>query len=209
MKRVRHGLATAGLLLIFPITQAEPGNWMVRVRAINIQPENKSEAVPALGVPADAITLNNKLAPEVDVTYFLNPRFALELILTYPQEHDISLLGAKIGSAKHLPPTLTLQYHFAPEAKLRPYAGVGINYTRFSGVSLNVPGVGALDLERDSWGGALQAGLDFEVAKNVFLNLDLKKIWIDTDAKIAATGAKVSRITLDPLVVGIGVGWRF
>lgn len=190
-------------------SQADQGDWLVRVRAIDILPKNQSDPIPGLGVSANAITLNDKLAPELDFSYFLMKNIALELILTYPQEHDVSLNGAKIGTAKHLPPTLTVQYHFTPDGKFRPYLGAGINYTHFSDVDLNVPGVGRLALDKDSWGGALQAGFDVEVDKNKFINFDIKKIYIESDVKLAANGAKISHIQLDPIVIGIGFGWKF
>lgn len=190
-------------------SQADQGDWLVRVRAIDILPKNQSDPIPGLGVPANAITLNNKLAPELDFSYFLMKNIALELILTYPQEHDVFLNGAKIGTAKHLPPTLTVQYHFAPDGKFRPYLGAGINYTRFSDVDLNVTGVGQLALDKDSWGAAFQAGFDVEVDKNKFINFDIKKIYIESDVKLAANGAKISHIQLDPIVIGIGFGWKF
>lgn len=189
--------------------QAEKGDWLVRARAVNIQPENKSDPIPALGVPTDAITVSDKLIPEVDVSYFVTKNIALELILTYPQKLNVSLSGTAIGSGKVLPPTLTVQYHFIPDGKFRPYLGAGVNYTRFSSVSLNVPGVGALDLDKDSWGGALQAGFDVEVDKTTFINFDIKKIYIDSDVKLSATGTKVSGIKLSPVVVGVGFGWKF
>lgn len=197
------------VLILTEYAQADQGDWLVRIRAIDIQPRNQSDPIPALGVPADAIRLNDKWAPEVDFSYFLTRSIALELILTYPQEHDVSLNGTKIGTAKHLPPTLTVQYHFIPEGKFRPYLGAGINYTHYSDVDLNVPGVGRLDLEKNSWGAALQAGFDVEVSKNKFINFDIKKIYINSDVKLAANGAKVSHIRLDPVVIGIGFGWKF
>lgn len=209
MKQICGMGVFAGVLFIATQVCAEQGDWLVRVRAVNIQPENESEAIGALGVPADAIALSDKLAPEVDFSYFVTRNIALELILTVPQRHDVSLSGTAIGTAKHLPPTLTVQYHFTPDATFRPYLGAGINYTRFSGVDLNVTGVGSLDLEKDSWGGAFQAGFDVAVGKNTFLNFDIKKVYIETDLKLKATGARVSKLTIDPLLVGIGFGWKF
>lgn len=136
---------------------AEEGRFMVRVRAVNLDPANDSDAIPALGVPSDAIEVEDRVIPEIDFTYFLTKNIAAELVLTYPQKHDVSLSGTKIGSFKHLPPTLTLQYHFQPDAQFRPYVGAGVNYTRLSSVNLAVPGVGELDLENDSIGGALKS----------------------------------------------------
>ena len=92
---------------------------------------------------------------------------------------------------------------------MRPYVGAGINYTRISSVSLNVPGVGALDLDSSSIGAALQVGMDIKLADKIFLNIDVKKIYINSDVMLKATGAKVSAVTLDPIAIGVGIGYRF
>ena len=57
----------------------------------------------------------DKTIPELDISYFFTPNIAAELVLTVPQEHRVYLNGTDIGSFKHLPPTLTLQYHFMPQ----------------------------------------------------------------------------------------------
>ncbi|MGZ5819013.1 MAG: OmpW/AlkL family protein, partial [Burkholderiaceae bacterium] len=126
------------------------------------------------------------------------------LILTYPQKHDVKLDGNNIGSFKHLPPTLTVQYHFIPDAQISPYLGAGVNYTNISNVNL-LGGSGSL--EHSSWGLALQAGVDFKLDKKWSLNLDVKKVQIRSDVMIA--GTKVSSVKIDPLLVGVGVGYRF
>lgn len=189
---------------------------MVRVRAVNLDMKNSSDAgtgilTPAL-LPSDAIRVEDKVIPEVDISYFFTKNVAAELILTYPQKHNVNIsagpLAQGIGSFKHLPPTLTLQYHFMPDSNFRPYVGAGINYTDISDVNLRstIAGVN-LELDQDSVGGALQAGFDYKIANNVFLNFDVKKIYIDSDVKI--NGTKVSRVKLDPLAIGIGIGYRF
>lgn len=190
----------AGALLVSPPALAEGGDWLIRARAVNLNPSASSS-------PVAGVDVEQRWIPEVDISYFVTRNLALELILTYPQKHDVTLNGVNIGSVRHLPPTLTLQYHFLPEAQFRPYLGAGINYTRFSNVSLNVPGVGALGMERSSTGLALQAGLDIALGKNLVLNLDVKKIKMDADL---STGAGfLSKLTIDPLLVGVGLGWKF
>ena len=186
--------------------QQTEGNWLVRVRAIDIIPDKSSDA----GVTAqDAVTLNNVVAPEVDISYFFTKNIAAELILTYPQQHDVTLAGTgKIGTVKHLPPTLTLQYHFLPDAQFRPYVGAGLNYTKFSDVNLNVGGALPLFLDSSSTGGALQAGMDIKLSGNMYLNFDIKKVWIGTDVKTAG-GVKVTHLNLNPWLPGVGLGWRF
>ena len=177
--------------------QATEGPWMVRARAVHLQSDNGDST--GLG-----LSMNNKWIPEVDVSYFFSPNVAVELVLTVPQKHTLtsSALGADVGTFKHLPPTLLAQYHF-PMNGFKPYVGAGINYTRFSSVSL-LPGV---TMDKDSWGGALQVGVDIPLTKGVYLNLDLKKVMIRTDVKVA--GNKIGDFKADPLLVGVGLGWRF
>lgn len=207
MKRLAS-LTLLAAALAAPALQAETP-WLVRVRAVAIQPSNKSDAIPALGVPADAIHVSNKTIPEVDFSYFFTKHFSAELILTIPQEHDVTLSGTKIGTFKHLPPTLTAQYHFLPDGMINPYLGAGLNFTLISDVDIKVPGVGALDLEKSSLGIAVQAGVDIKVADRWFLNLDVKYAKLGSDVKLAANGAKVSAVQLDPMLIGVGVGYRF
>ena len=195
------------------LAQEAQGNWLVRARAVRLDPANKSDAIGALAVPEDAITINNKTIPEVDITYFFTPNIAAELVLTVPQKQRVTIeqsaLGGPvdIGTFKHLPPTLTLQYHFLPEGTFRPYVGAGFNYTRISSTNLNVPTVGRLDLDHNSFGLAVGAGFDIKVAKNVFLNFDVKKVQIRTD--VSLNGNKLSTVKVDPLLIGVGIGYRF
>lgn len=177
--------------------QTTEGPWMVRARAVHLDSANRDST--GLG-----ISMNNKWIPEVDVSYFFSPNVALELVLTVPQKQTLtsSVLNAKVGTFKHLPPTLLAQYHF-PMNGFKPYVGAGINYTRFSSVDL-LPGV---TMDKDSWGGALQVGVDIPLSKSLYLNLDLKKVMIRTDVKVA--GNKVGEFKVDPLLVGVGLGWRF
>jgi outer membrane protein len=194
-------VAVIGLMGVNAMAQETP--WMVRARAVYIDPADKSAPVAGTGA-ADRITVSNKTIPEVDISYFVTPNIAAELILTYPQKHSVYLDGAKIGTFKHLPPTLSLQYHFAPGADIQPYVGAGVNYTRISGVNL-LGGKGGL--EKDSFGLSLQAGVDFKLDKNWSINLDVKKVQIRSDVTIS--GAKASDVKVDPLLIGVGVGYKF
>jgi outer membrane protein len=187
--------------------QSAEGPWMVRVRALSLSPANKSDAIPSLGVAADAITVSSKVFPEIDFAYFFSKNIAAELVLTYPQKHDVKLNSAKIGTFKHLPPTLMLQYHILPEGIFRPYVGVGANLTLISDVSITVPGVGALGLEKSSAGLAGQVGADIKFAKGKFLNLDVKKVQIGSD--VTSGGTKVSAVKVDPWLLSVGLGIRF
>lgn len=182
---------------------AEESPWLVRVRAVHLDPADKSDQVGGTGA-SDRLTISSKTIPEFDVSYFFTPNIAAELILTYPQRHDVMLDGAKIGSFKHLPPTLLLQYHFVNDSPFKPYLGAGVNYTTMSKVDI-LGGKGGL--EHDSVGFALQAGVDYAIDKKWSVNFDVKKVQIRSDVFIG--GAKASRVKVDPLLVGVGVGYRF
>lgn len=192
-----------------PVAAQQPaeGKFMVRLRALSLTPADKSDAIPSLSVAADAITVSKKIFPEVDVSYFFTKNVAAELVLTYPQQHDVELNGTKIGTFKHLPPSLLVQYHFIPDGVFRPYVGAGANLTLISNVDINVPSVGALDLESSSVGVVGQLGADIKVGSKHFLNIDLKKVTIGSD--VTKGGTKVSAVKVDPLLLSVGFGIRF
>jgi outer membrane protein len=182
---------------------AQETPWQVRARAVHLNPADKSD--PILGVgPSDLITVSSKTIPEVDVSYFFTPNISAELVLTYPQKHTVYIDGESVGTFKHLPPTLLAQYHFTPSSQVSPYVGVGVNWTTFSKNKI-LDGAGSL--EHDSFGLALQAGLDYKLDKNWSLNVDIKKVQIRSDVLLA--GTKVSKVKVDPVLFGVGVGYRF
>lgn len=203
MKKSALIIALAALGCLSGKAMAQENTWLVRARAVHINPADKSDPVGGIGA-ADTIHVSEKTIPEVDISYFFTPNWAVELVLTYPQKHNVTLNGANIGSFKHLPPTLTVQYHFTPAAPVSPYVGAGVNYTRISSVNL-LNGAGQLD--NSSVGLALQAGLDFKLDKNWSLNLDVKKVQIRSD--VSVSGTQVSTVKIDPWLVGVGVGYRF
>lgn len=207
--RLRALSTSLACLLTTPIVAevacADQGSMLVRGRIINIQPANKSTG----GMfPENAISISSKAAPEVDFSYFLTQNIAAELVVTYPQQHDVSVNGyGTVGSFKELPPTLTVQYHFSPTATVSPYLGAGINYTRISNVNFTQAGFTAATLSKNNIGLALQAGTDINITNEWLINFDIKKIQLRPDVKV--NGNTVSTIKADPWIVGVGVGYRF
>lgn len=198
MRRLFAAACTA-LSLAAPAAHAQDrGDWLVRARAIHLRSDNDDTTGLGLGI-------NDRWIPEVDITRFFTPNWAAELVLTYPQKQDLrsDALGIQLGTLKHLPPTLSLQYHLTGLAGWRPYAGVGVNYTRFSSVNL-VPGV---DIQRNSVGPAVGAGVDVPIGGGWLLNVDAKKVWIDT--KVAVGGSPMGTLNIDPWLLGVGIGKRF
>jgi outer membrane protein len=197
--------------------EAAQGDWLVRLRGIVVAPTEESSAVlPTF--PGATVSVDDAIVPELDFTYFLTDNLGAELILA-TSPHDLSGEGALAGlgeiiDSMVLPPTLTLQWHFAPQAQFRPYIGFGVNWTIFydddaKASLVNAIGPTRVDLE-NSVGWAAQAGVDIDLSDRFFLNLDFKYVDIDTTAVLTA-GALVNSVdvSLDPIVAGVGIGVRF
>ena len=196
------GLAALSLALAAPMAMAQDsGDWVLRARALNLQSANKDTTGLNLSV-------NDKTFPEVDIAYFLTPNVAVELVLTYPQKHDIRSGGTKIGTLKHLPPTLLVQWHF-PMGGFRPYVGAGLNLTLFSDVKFDPAIQAALSpsIKNRSTGAAVQLGVDVPMGGGWLLNVDVKKVQIKTD--VFSFGAKAGTFKVDPTLLSVGFGKRF
>lgn len=179
-----------------PARAQDSGDWIVRGRATQLDPRNHDTT----GLD---LSINERWLPELDITRFLTPNWAVELVLTTPQKQHVRAGGAELGSLRHLPPVLSLQYHLSGLAGWRPYAGAGLNFTRFSSVELP-PGV---RIDRTSIGPALGAGVDVPVGGGWLLNLDVKKVWLDTT--VSAGGVRLGTLNVDPVLLSLGVGRRF
>jgi len=194
---------------------AEAGDFVVRVRAAHINPNDDSKL--NLGVGAGSkLTVDSNTIPEIDFSYYITKNIAAELILATGTRHDVKIKGVaqvldeNLGSVNLLPPTLTLQWHFNPDQMIDPYVGAGLNYTRFMDKKLHTAQLGGSDIkvDRNSFGAALQAGVDINLKDGWLINADVKYAWIDTDVKLA-NGTKIDSLDIDPWVFGLGVGKKF
>lgn len=215
MKKIMLLAALASTAIATPAF-AKKGDVLIRARAIWVTPNEKSGAIT--GIAGSKVGVGDDVMPELDFTYMATNNIGAELILG-TTKHDVTGRGSvsALGKVAHtwvLPPTLTLQYHFAPDAPIRPYVGAGINYTIFySGKATdslnNALGQTNVKLD-DSFGYALQTGVDVDLSKKVFLNLDIKYIDMKTKARLTSAGVlRTVKVDVDPIVAGIGIGMRF
>jgi outer membrane protein len=201
-------LAVAALLAIPASSRAAEDMLqlplLVRLRTVYISPANQSDANASAGLAKDAIHVSGKMIPEVDFTYVMNEFFSAELILTYPQEHDVKLDGNKVGTFSHLPPVLTLQASY-PYKMFRPYVGAGVNFTWITEQNIASH---AVKLDTTSFGFAAQVGFDVEVMKHVSLNADVKYVTLGLDLN-DSSGNKVTSLGVNPWLFGAGLAYRF
>ena len=204
MNKTCLALAAVAALVATPLASAQnaAGDLVMRARVVHLDPANK-DSIPGLDVG-----INSKVLPEVDFTYFISPNLAAELILTVPQKHDVLVNGGKVGTLKHLPPVVSLQYHFTDLGAFKPYVGVGLNVTLFSSVNLPAPGGVQLSIKKRSYGLAGQIGVDYAIDKQWSLNLDVKKVKLDTTLYGNGT-LNLGKVKVDPVLVGVGIGYKF
>lgn len=144
-----------------------------------------------------------------------SPNLGIELLAAWPFQHDIKVesLG-KVAEVTHLPPTLSLQYHFLPDSAFQPYLGAGANLTYFydeeaKGTLKDLGG--SISIDSTSFGLAVQAGFDYLIGEQWFVNVDVRwiDINVDADVTVPGVGTLTTEVEIDPIVYGLHVGYRF
>jgi outer membrane protein len=194
-----------GSCLLVSSMSAMGADMMVRMRAISVMP------VETGTVAGGDVTISNAAVPELDFSYFFNENFAAELILATATHkvgvYDLGGTGADLGSVSLLPPTLLAQYH-KQFGKFKPYVGAGLNYTVFYGAD-----AGAVKTisYTNSLGYAFQVGADYQIGDNLYLNFDIKKLYLSTDveAKLYDNSVVKTQVNINPYIVGLGLGYKF
>lgn len=176
-------------------------NIGLRIRALAVIPDDKvDDRLSSLSIEA-----KTDVAPEVDFEYFFTRNFSTELIAAITK-HDLMASGRALGSTWLLPPSLTFKYHPLPNLKISPYVGFGINYV----IPFNDKADGVVNVTdfhiSSSVGWTAQAGADYNLGNNWYLNLDFKFDKVDTDMRINGVRYKLD---INPYIVGAGVGYRF
>ena len=200
-------MLSIAVVAVAPTAHAEQGDWLFKIGGTIVDP--KSNNLEIAGIGTLQVEEGESLA--FTVTYMATNNVGVELLAAVPFKHDIGIKGlGKIGETKHLPPTLSVQYHFMPDSVFSPYAGVGFNWTIFSSEKID-PGVAdGLTLD-DSTGFAAQIGADFNINEKWLVNLDIRYIDIETDATIRVGTDRVGlgTVKIDPTVYSLMVGYRF
>ena len=199
----RNTLAAALVFAAVPAFAYEKGDWTVSLGAHQVNPGSNNGMLAGGAFNTD---VGSNLGLTFTGEYFFADQWGIEVLAALPFEHTVKLNGVEAATVKHLPPTFSLQYHFKGE-KVSPFIGLGLNYTTFFSIKEKGSLTGAtLDLE-DSWGLAAHAGLDFALNENQFVRIDIRKMDIDTKAKL--NGNNIGTVNIDPLVYGAAYVWVF
>lgn len=148
--------------------------------------------------------VGNSVRPTFTAEYFIRDNVGVELLLATPFDHGVSIAGiGSAGSVRQLPPTLSLNYHFPTKGRFKPYVGAGLNYTTFFEEE---SALGSLELD-DSFGAALQVGLDYELPNGSALRANLR--WIDIDSDVTLDDVDIGEAEIDPFVLNFGYVIKF
>ncbi len=198
-------LAVSLAAVAAPAMAQSAGDWTLGVGVHQVDPKSDNGKLANGTLP---LTIDSDAKPSITFEYFVKDNLGIEVLGALPFKHEIAVKGVgKVGQTKHLPPTVTLQYHFKSAGKVSPLLGVGLNYTTFFSEDTTGPLAGSRLKLDDSFGLAVHAGLDFKVAGKGSLRVDVR--WADIDTEVKVDGAKLGTANIDPLVYGVSYVMQF
>ena len=221
MREIKRTIVGALSAAAFAVSPAGPvaagdynGDFMARVGVTVVHPDSSADVfVAGALLPGGNAEVSTEVIPSLTLTYFLNKNIAAELFCCFARpnvEGKGVISGLDLGDTWIFPPAVTLQYHFDPIGAFKPYVGAGVQYIAFFGESVS-PALGTRIQLDDAFGFTLQAGVDIAIGGGWYLNADVKRTWLDTDADWGVTG--LGRVTadvdVDPWLFTAAVGYRF
>jgi len=191
-------LAVALSLAAAPAMAQSKGDWTLSAGVHQVAPKSDNGTL-AGGLEVD---VDSDIKPTITGEYFIADNLGIEVLAALPFKHDINIDGlGRVGSTKHLPPVVSLQYHFNSAGKVSPLVGLGVNYTTFFSESTGGALAGSKLKLDDSWGLAAHVGVDFKISDNGSLRVDAR--WADIDTKVKLDGADLGTVNIDPMVYGV------
>ena len=212
MKRaLLAALATSTALIAAPAVAQDAGDWTIGLGLGYVMPKDDNGS---LANGAFQIDVGDSLRPPLTGEYFIYENLGIELLAAWPFKHSISVDGVgKIADTTHLPPTLSLVYHFANTSAWTPYVGIGVNYTNFYDTDLTTLGQVALETGKNalkldsSWGVAGMVGIDYDVSPRGAVRGEVRYIDINTDATL--NGVPIGTVHVDPWVFNVAYVFKF
>jgi outer membrane protein len=183
------------------------------------------EGGPAVPPPGGLIEVGDAKTVVFGAVHHFAPQWSVEAALGIPPEHKTYGRGflqpfGQISSVKQVAPTVFVNYHFgAPEARLRPFVGLGLNYTHFTDARGTASGDAAsggpsrIELD-DSWGAAVHAGASWAIDKRwsvigTVAYADVKSDVTATTTTPTGTIVRTTRIDFRPVVYTLSLGYSF
>ncbi len=206
-------LAAATALTMTTAFAVPAGTWSVAAGAHYVDPKSDNGTVNVGGADY-SVDVDGDVRPTISGEYFIANNVGVELLAAIPFHHDFDLNDPNgntvlTGKTQHLPPTLSLQYHFDGydmPMNIKPFVGVGVNYTTFFKERVYLGNGNDLELD-DSVGVAGHIGVDIPFADTEAFRIDARYMDIKTDATL--NGADLGEIDISPWVYGVAFVKQF
>jgi outer membrane protein len=199
---------------------ADGGNtrWMINLAGSGVFFPDLSAKVFLAGsqVPGASLTVPSQGTPSFDVGYFITPSLAIDVFAGVPPKTQILGTGplaplGTLATTYYGPGVLAIQYYVPGLGPIHPYVGTGVNWTFFLGTTDR-----ALTHVQpaDAFGLPFEAGIHYDVTRRWTFNIDFKYILLHNrisaafDTPVGALPA-LAKADINPLVMSIGVGYRF
>ncbi|WP_256078032.1 OmpW family protein [Massilia sp. YIM B04103] len=226
INRAAHVLAQAAILsaalgAASTASAQSAGDWILKVGVNRITPKVESGNVSAPALPESKADVAADTKPIFNITRMLTDNISAELDLGVPYKHDLMAAGSiagsgKLGTSEVLPPTALIQYRFfEPNARLRPYVGLGLTYAYFQKergsaqltALLNTGGPGTTFSLKSKFAASFQIGASLRIDDRWGADIGIIKTKLKTRADFSTGQTMEAR--LDPLAVSLGVTYKF
>ncbi|MGE0533100.1 MAG: OmpW family protein [Hyphomonadaceae bacterium] len=191
--------AMAAMALASPAQAGLLDNVQVKIGVSGVLPDET-------GDPID-VDISDEFVPSLQLEYFFNENVSAELLCCVAT-HDVTAASGAIdlGEVTHFPPTVTLKYRWTNIGRIEPYVGAGLNFTSF--IDSEPPNGRRVEYD-SSVGPALQAGFDYRIDEHWGVNIDVRRIWINTDVTISGDISATDEVDINPWVVSTAIAYRF
>lgn len=196
--------AAAALTLAGPVAAQQAGDWTIGLGIAHVDPKSDNGTLADGTVP---VSIGSSTRPSITVEYFIRDNLGVELLGALPFRHSIKSNGTEIGTVKHLPPVISLQYHFDATPQFKPFVGLGVNFTGFWDGTARGPLDGSDLRVKNSWGWAAHLGADYWINDRAAIRVDAR--WIDINADVELNGRNIGSVDVDPWVAGISYVMKF
>lgn len=196
--------AAALALLATPVLAQSQGEWTLGLGLANVNPKSDNGTLAGGAVPVE---IGDNTRPSITLEYFVRDNLGIELLGALPFRHSIESNGTEIGTVKHLPPVVSVQYHFDATPEFKPFVGLGVNFTGFYDAEARGPLAGNDLRVKNSWGLAAHLGADYWINDRAAVRADVR--WIDINADVTLNGVDIGEVEVDPVVVGVSYVMKF
>lgn len=228
-------LAALSVLAAFavPAMAQQAGDNLVNAGWAHLGLNQSSEPLKlgTFTVPNSGAHVSNADTLLLSFTHFITDNVAVTADLGIPPKFKLNGSGSlnglgQLGTATQWSPAMLVKYYFGDaNSQFRPYVGAGATYVWYSNIKLSNSLTGLLgggdpgastsaDLS-SSFAPVANIGMAYNFDKNWSANVSLSYVPLKTKADLAtrhsdgSTSHATTKITLNPLVSVLSVGYKF